>query len=374
MRHGAELAKVEIVAVVVKIHSACFHCGNELAVISFSFGAADDLTDTGNEKVGGGNRLTVGILLHIERLDILGIVGKEYGLLIDLLGDIALVLGLKVKSPLYGVFKLHARRLELIDRGGVVNDSKIVFNNAPQFIKQTLFEAGFEEGKLLGAFLHHVTDNVLDHFLGDLDDIGKLGEGDLGLDMPELRNVAGGVAVLCTEGGTEGVDLTKSHSGDLALKLTRNRETRTATEEVVCVVLLGVLIFGVIADGGYLEHLACALTVGAGEKRGVNVGVVILLEIAVECRRHHRAHAKDGVEGVGTHTDMGDLAKRFKLLEFLLEGIVRRTVAKHLHGLCVDLHTVAVHCLNDSTDHSYSGAEMICRVGRGNGGFVDNDL
>ena len=64
VRNGSELAKVEIVAVVVEIHSACFHCGNELIVVCLSFGAADDLTDTRYEKVGSGNRFAVGTVLH----------------------------------------------------------------------------------------------------------------------------------------------------------------------------------------------------------------------------------------------------------------------------------------------------------------------
>ena len=159
-------------------------------------------------------------MLHIEGLDVLGIVGDEDGLLVDDLGDVALVLGLQVAAPVHGILKLHVRLLQQFNSVGVVQHDEVAVHHALQLLDQTLLEELVEELQLGGTLLHHVGDDVLDHLGGDLDDVGQLGKGHLRLHVPELGHVAGGVGVFGAEGGTEGVDLTKGHSGHLALQLT----------------------------------------------------------------------------------------------------------------------------------------------------------
>ena len=55
--------------------------------------------------------LAVVVQAHIERLDLLRIVRDEHGALEDLLGEVTLMLGLKVDAPLDGVVELLAALL-----------------------------------------------------------------------------------------------------------------------------------------------------------------------------------------------------------------------------------------------------------------------
>src|SRR5690606_41128168 len=61
---------------------------------------------------------------------------------------------------------------------------------------------------------------------------GEVGEGDLGLDHPELGQVPARVAVLGAEGRAEGVDARQGAEVGLDVELARDGEVGLAAEEV----------------------------------------------------------------------------------------------------------------------------------------------
>ena len=61
-----------------------------------------------NQHIHGGDRLAVVVEAHIEGLDLTGIVGDEYRLVEDLLGEVALMLGLQVDAPGNGLCVVDA--------------------------------------------------------------------------------------------------------------------------------------------------------------------------------------------------------------------------------------------------------------------------
>ena len=117
VRHAAEEAQVEVLLVGGDVHVPCLHRGKQFVVVRLSFAAADDLADAGNEEIGRRHRLAVGVLLHIEGLDLLRVVGDEHGALEDDFGEVFFVLGLKVAAPVDGVLELDVRLLQ--DGNGV---------------------------------------------------------------------------------------------------------------------------------------------------------------------------------------------------------------------------------------------------------------
>ena len=56
-----------------------------------------------------------------------------------------------------------------------------------------------EEGHVVGPLLEHGTEEALEEIFGEVGVVVEIGEGDLGLDHPELGEVAGRVRILGAE-------------------------------------------------------------------------------------------------------------------------------------------------------------------------------
>jgi hypothetical protein len=130
-----------------------------------------------------------------------------------------------------------------------------------QAVLEALVHPLIKEVELIGAVLHHVIDDVLEHLLRDVHLALEVAEGHLGLDHPELGRVTTRVGVLGAEGGAKGVDVTKAHGKVLGLELARYRKVSGLAKEVLAVVDLSVLGKRRVCrvDGGHAEHLARAL-------------------------------------------------------------------------------------------------------------------
>lgn len=164
---------------------------------------------------------------HVERLDLLWVVEDDHGPpLVHDIREIPLVLGREVDAPLHG-------QLEFRVSGG-----DLLFQNLDGLGVRDAGEAGrvrrgdrleplarsrggdgskhfpllgpsrvvFQEVQLRGArgqSLAHAED---DKVLGAPHVVAEVGERELRLDHPELRQMAARVAVLGAEGGPEGVD------------------------------------------------------------------------------------------------------------------------------------------------------------------------
>ena len=96
--HAAELAQVQVPLVVGLVHAQLVHAGHQLAVVLFTLAAADQLADAGHQHICCSHGLAIGVLLHVEALDLLRVVGDEHGLLEHHLGEVPLVLGLDVHA------------------------------------------------------------------------------------------------------------------------------------------------------------------------------------------------------------------------------------------------------------------------------------
>ena len=328
MRYSTELSQVEVIAVQVEVHISLLHSGDELIVISLSLAAADYLADTGNKEVNCCNGLAVGVLLHVEALDILGVIGNEYSLLEYLFGEVSLVLGLEVAAPVNGIYELFARLFQQFDSLGISNSAEFV---ADEFFKscfQTLFKVCVKESYLIGALFKYGTDNVLYHILGYLDNVFQFCESYLGLNVPELSKVLGSVGVLCSERGSEGVYLAHCGSSHFALKLTGNGKSCSSAEEISCIVIvLGLVLVGV-TYGCYAEHLACALTVRTCYQRSVDVNEVSFLIILMYSLCQYGTYPHNCVEGVCSAAEVGHCTQEFQCVTLLLERIILGAVTK----------------------------------------------
>ena len=76
-------------------------------------------------------------------------------------------------------------------------------------------------------------DHILGHGLGGVHIGVQVGKGHLRLDHPELGGVAGRVALLGAEGGSEGVHLAQRHGHGLGLQLTGDGQIDLLLEKVL---------------------------------------------------------------------------------------------------------------------------------------------
>ena len=340
MLHAAELAQIQVPLVVGLIHAQLVHASHQLAVVLFTLAAADQLADAGHQHICCCHSLTVGVLLHVEALDLLGVVGDKDRLLEHHLGQVALVLGLDIHAPLHGVLELLVVLFQDLNGFGVADAAELAVCHQLQTLDKTLINELVEESHLVRAVVQHIADDVLDHSLGVVHIAVQVAEGHLRLDHPELRSVAGGKALLGAEGGAKGVHLAKGHRHGLGFQLAGNGQVDRLFKEVLAVIHSAVLGLGHIVQvqRGHAEHLACTLAVGGGDQRRVGVDKAVLLKELVDGVGSHAAHAESGVEGVGAGTQGGHGAQILHAHLLFLQGVlVGGAVAQDLHALGVQL-------------------------------------
>ena len=216
-----------------------------------------------------------------------------------------------------------------------------------QTLPQALVHKAVKEVDLIGAALQHPADDVLDHSLGHVHVAGQITEGHLRLDHPELGGVALGIGVLSTEGGAEGVHIAEGHGKVLGVQLAGHGKAGLFAEEVLGVVHLAILGLGYVVEveGGHLEHLAGALTVGAGDDGGLDIDEAPALEELVDGVGRHGADAERGGKQIGAGPQVLDGAQEFHAVALLLQGIVGGGLALHLDSGGLDLQRLlGVRC------------------------------
>ena len=170
----------------------------------FALRAADQFANAGSEHVHRGHRLAVVVDAHVERLDLLGIVHHHDRPSDQGLGQVALVLGLEVDAPFH-------RKLELValgDRGLECHYRVAVFHALEGRLDERLepFDAILvdmlsEERHVVAALIEHGAEEILEEVFRQVGVVFQVGEGDFGLDHPELGEVAGGVRILARNVG-----------------------------------------------------------------------------------------------------------------------------------------------------------------------------
>ena len=322
--HGAEAARVEVPPHVLHGDVQLGDALHELVVVGLALAAADDLTYLREQHVHGAHGAAVGVLLHVEGLDFLGVVGEDDGLAEVLLHQIALVFALQVDAPLDGELKLVAAGLEYLDALGVGEAHEIVVQHKFEALDEALVEVLGEEVDVVAAVVEHIADAVLDKLLGQVHVVGDVVKGHLGLNHPELAQVALGIGVLGAESGAEGIYLADGGGAELALELAADGERGGLAEEVAAVVDGAVVGAGHVGEGqgGHLEHGSGSLAVARGDERGVEVVEALVLEEAVHGVGQGAADAQDGAEGIGARAQVGYLAQELERVAFLLQGIL----------------------------------------------------
>jgi hypothetical protein len=86
----------------------------ELFEVLLSGGPSDELSNAGYKDIHGLNSLVVIVKLHVESLNVLGIVVKNDGAVEDLLGEMSLVLRSEVDTPVELVLKLDLALLDFL--------------------------------------------------------------------------------------------------------------------------------------------------------------------------------------------------------------------------------------------------------------------
>ena len=172
---------------------------------------------------------------------------------------------------------------------------------------------------VVGPLVEHGPEDVPEARLGQVGVVGQVGEGDLGLDHPELGQVAGGVGVLGPERGPERVHPAHGQAVGLDVELAGDGEVGLPAEEVLGEVDSPPSSRGEVGqvERRHPEHGAGALGVVGGDDRRVDPEEAPLVEEAVQRHRQAVPHPGDGAEGVGAGPQVGDLAQ---VLERVLLG------------------------------------------------------
>ena len=89
-------------------------------------------------------------------------------------------------------------------------------------------------------------------------------------------------------------------------------------------------------QGGHLEHFAGTFAVGGGDERRVDVIEASLGEELVDGEHHGVAQTHDGPEGVGTETQVCDVAQKLQgvllRLQWVFVGVGGTEQSDFLHG------------------------------------------
>ena len=147
---GAVAAQVAVPPVVGGIHAKLHDAALEHIETLLALAAADDLADAGHKAVRRGDSFAVVVQAHIERLDLLGIIGDEHGALEDLLGEKALVLGLEVGAPVDLVVEPVVVLFEQLDGVGVGDAAEVAGGDVSGKGSAT-FPNSFRNTSILGA-------------------------------------------------------------------------------------------------------------------------------------------------------------------------------------------------------------------------------
>jgi len=378
MLDAAVTAQIEIPAIIAHIHAKFCDALLQHLHALFTLAAADELADTGNEKIRRSNGLAVVILAHVEGLDLFGIIRNEDGALKDLFGEIALVFGLQITAPKYGILELIFFLFEQGDRFGVADAGEVGVDHVFEALQQALIDELVEEFEFLGCLFEGIPDDVLDHGFRYIHIACKIAEGHFRLDHPELCRVAGRIGVFRTEGRAEGVDVTEGEGVGFTVELAADGQVGGGTEEILGEIHLAILgegrIFGI--QRGDAEHFTRTFAVAAGEDGSVDIYETTVAKETMDRLRGDAAHAEGRLEGVGTGTQMGDGAQELQRVALLLQGVVGAAGTLHGEFFRLDLKglgRIGGHLQDALYADGGAGAQGLELFG-GEDLFIQNDL
>mmetsp|Transcript_19201 Transcript_19201/g.67773 ORF Transcript_19201/g.67773 Transcript_19201/m.67773 type:complete len:606 (+) Transcript_19201:86-1903(+) len=350
VRHGAVPAQVEVPLQRLLLDTHLLHARLQHLELLLALRPADQLADARHQDVHGAHRLAVLAQLHVEGLDALRVVGDDDRLVEDDVRQVALVLAAEVDAPERLLVELgllqDLRVREDLDGARVGDALKGRGDDGLQPLDEPLLDALVEELEVGGAVVEAELRAELDVVLREVHVRLEVRERDLGLDHPELGEVAAGVAVLRAEGRAESVHVAHRHRERLHLQLPRHRHVGLPAEEVAREVDLALGRDGQLGHAVVIrqhrrhpEHLARALAVRARDERRVDVQEAAALEEGVRRVGQRVAHARHGAEDDGARAQVLHLAQRLQLVELLRQRVrlgVRRAQHRRARRLQLD--------------------------------------
>jgi hypothetical protein len=211
VRDGSVLAKLSIPPVSLFIKLACLNSLVKNFEVFLSGRASNNLTNTRDQDIHCLDSLAVFIQLHVEGLDVLGIVEEDNGSIENFLSEVALMLRSEIYTPFNFVLELDLSILDFLlkdsDSFCVRYTAEWCLDDLVESFNETLLNELIEELEFIFVVCHHVLQTELQIVFCTLHVVLKGCEGQLWLNHPELRQVASSVGVLSTECGTESVDI-----------------------------------------------------------------------------------------------------------------------------------------------------------------------
>ena len=205
MGDRAESAQVQVPPVIVLVEPGLGDSPRESVEVLFALAPADDLSQTRHKNVHPANRPIVVVHFHVERLDLLRIVGDDHRPSVDRFGEVLLVLTLEVDAPADRELEAGRGTGQRVYCLGIGDASEGAVGNRGQAVDQAVLDTQVEELHVLPAFGQEGPDQCLEKLLGQIHVALNVAECDLRLDHPELRQVPAGVGVLGAEGRPERV-------------------------------------------------------------------------------------------------------------------------------------------------------------------------
>ena len=197
---------------------------------------------------------------------------------------------------------------------------------------------------VVASFVQHGTEDVFQKRLREIRVGGEIGECDLGLHHPELREMTAGVTVLGAKRRTERVDLRQRQAVRLDVELAADGEECLLAEEVLAEIRASIRRFRNRCEIRQIEradaeHLACALGIAGRDDGCVHPVEAVLVKVAMDGHAQTMPHARHRAQRVRSRPEMGDLAEVFERCSLLLDWIPFRVVhpPDHVHRLGVEL-------------------------------------
>ncbi len=153
--------------------------------------------------------LAIVVLLHIEGLDLLRVVSHDDGRIVVLLDEITLMLAGEVGTPVDGELKFLAATNGFLEDGdtlGVGSAYEWTLHDEADALDELLVVMLGEELEIVHTVIQSPLEAVLGECLGEVLVTLIIHKGYLGLDHPELSEVARRIGILSSKGRTKGVD------------------------------------------------------------------------------------------------------------------------------------------------------------------------
>ncbi len=236
MRHGAVTAQIAIPAVVRRVQTHLSHTRIQYVQTLFTLRTTDDLTNARSQNVHRGNRFTVFVKAHIERLNIFRVVFNDDRCFEVFLCKITLMLRSQVNAPVNRVLEFLTAFLKDGDCIGVIHLSEICGNETLQTRNGITVYTLCEEFHVVSTFFKHRPEDIFQHCFSQACNIIQIRERHFRLQHPEFRQVTAGVGVFSTEGWAESIDLRQCAGVGFTVELARYRQEGLFTKEIFVVV------------------------------------------------------------------------------------------------------------------------------------------